>query len=233
MPICSSQINLGKARKWSSQSPISDGTIGTSAQAEKNLCFGNGLDYYCVNPCHQFQQSAEPFLLNVFCCCLTVFQCNLLFTDNLAEGSFHILKTKPTNLFPVIFNSKPLVSTKHLWNSVSTWNILQFCSQFIKGHTGVLSWSVLNQTVLKPTFQLTYVGKSKCIFAWCFLFVFSPLGGGNYSKCFTEIVNKCSSFGTSCTLNNLNPELFVLGCQLWSVSSHHQQTSSGTDSPVF
>lgn len=26
-------------------------------------------------------------------------------TDNLAEGSFHTLKTKPTNLFPVIFNS--------------------------------------------------------------------------------------------------------------------------------
>lgn len=69
------------------------------------MLWGNGLDYYCINPCHQFQQSAEPFPLNVFCCCLTLFRYNLISTDNLVEGSFHTLKTKPTNLFPVVFKS--------------------------------------------------------------------------------------------------------------------------------
>lgn len=76
-----------------------------SSGREEFVLWENGLDYYCINPCHQFQQSAEPFLLNVFCCCLTVFLCNLISMDNLVEGSFHTLKTKPASVFPVIFNS--------------------------------------------------------------------------------------------------------------------------------
>lgn len=122
-----------------------------SSGREEFVLWENGLDYYCINPCHQFQQSAEPFLLNVFCCCLTVFLCNLISMDNLVEGSFHTLKTKPASVFPVIFNSG---------HELFTWDTVQFYLQFIKGHTGVHSWSVLNQVVSKPAFQLTYIGKS-------------------------------------------------------------------------
>lgn len=76
-------------------------------------------------------------------------------------------------------------------------------------------------------FQLTYIGKrNEHLLGASFLF--SLPSGEKLQLVFSrerERENKCSHFRNLGPLNNSDSEGFVLRCQLWPVSSHHQQVS--------
>lgn len=68
--------------------PILDRIVETSAQAKKNLCFGEKVckNATLLNPLARCQEmpNPSPFCLKSFCCCCCIFEYNLITADTLA-----------------------------------------------------------------------------------------------------------------------------------------------------